>query len=359
MRLIIYQDFLRVGGTERQSVALAAAAARGGCEVMLLTNRPGGIHSPKLANLIRRSLQPIDTGIDEWAPNLETVVKEFRPDVVLCMGQVTNAKISELKKFAPRVVATLRTGKKLSRNRLMSYSQADLILVNSFAWQQILQGVGIKAPVEVVGNGLLIEPQEDPAARLLLRRKFGASDNTCVVLCLQRMIPGKGQHYLMENFLCAAQNLPSGVDTQLWLVGIGPFSWPLWLYSRCLQSIQKDAKVFVMPPQFPLSHYYNAADMVATVSHEDSLPNFLIEAHAFGLPAICEDYAGCGEVVSHGLTGFVSPVDDETSYIAYLQRLISSPDQRFFMGQSARTLSFRFSFDRQLEKILSLLTALC
>jgi glycosyltransferase involved in cell wall biosynthesis len=77
------------------------------------------------------------------------------------------------------------------------------------------------------------------------------------------------------------------------------------------------------------------------------------------LPGICEDYAGCGEVVIGGITGFVIPVDDDAAYSTALRQLILSPSLRRFMGENARNLSFRFSHDRQMQGIFEILEGLC
>jgi glycosyltransferase involved in cell wall biosynthesis len=351
MKLVVFQDYLRAGGTERQAVAIANEAARRGHEATFLTTRPGGYFKKELS-APHIALQPFDVFIDEWAPGLERTLRKLSPDIVLCMGQVANAKIPQLKKNFPAVkfVATVRTGRRLCRARLKAYAAADLVITNSFALQNVLEGMGIKMRVAVVGNGLLIEPARDDVARMLLRKKMGADDETIVVLCLQRLTPQKGQHYLMENFVCASQ----GLNAQLWIVGRGFFGWALRAYARVLDP----ERIKVMPPEFPPAYYYSAADLAATVSHEDALPNFLIEAHAFGLPGICEDYAGCGEAVISGITGYVSAVGDDAAYASALRQMLVSPPMRKFFGTNARSLSFRFSRGRQMGELMKILETL-
>ena len=350
MKLVVFLDYLRKGGTERQAMAVANEAMRRGHQVTFLTIRPGGPFKGEL-KAPHVALQPFDTGIDEWAPGLESVLKKISPGIVLCMGRVTNRMIKKLKRWVPKVVATFRTGKRVSRERLLSYGAADMILTNSLAWQNILMTMDCKTRIETVGNSLLMNPVPDDAARMLLRKKMGARADTVVVLCFQRLTPRKGQHVLMENFMCAAHDL----DAQLWIVGKGWVGWLLGLYARVLGP----GRIKVMPPEFPVSYYYNAADAVATVSHEDSLPNFLIEAHAFGLPGICEDYAGCGEVIVGGITGFVVSVDNDAGYAVCLRQLILAPLLRKFLGDNARNLSFRFSHKKQMGRFIDLLEEVC
>ena len=55
MKLAILQDYLRVGGTETQSIFLANAFAQAGYEVMLITFRPGGPLEDRLSNKVHPS----------------------------------------------------------------------------------------------------------------------------------------------------------------------------------------------------------------------------------------------------------------------------------------------------------------
>jgi len=319
--------------------------------VTLLTSRPGGAFLDEL-KAPRIALQPFDTGIEEWMPGLVSTLKRLSPDLILCMGQAANTMIPAIKARVPaKIVATVRTGKRLSQQRTKSYRLADLVMVNSFAWEAALRGYGLQSRIEVVGNALMENPIRDEAARVLLRKKYGVKPKTTVILCLQRFLPGKRQHILMEDFMCAAHDL----DAQLWLVGYGMFGWVLKAYAKALDA----NRIKIITQELPVGYYHSAAEVAATVSHEDSLPNFLIEAHAFGLPGICEDYAGCGEVVIGGITGFVIPVDDDAAYSTALRQLILSPSLRRFMGENARNLSFRFSHDRQMQGIFEILEGLC
>ncbi|MDB4385700.1 glycosyltransferase, partial [Opitutaceae bacterium] len=92
MKILVVQDFLRSGGTERQSVLLASSFARAGHATTLVTFRPGGVLQPSesVDGLEIRSLQSRDTKLDWWAPALIRRAKSWAPDIVLCMGRMAN-----------------------------------------------------------------------------------------------------------------------------------------------------------------------------------------------------------------------------------------------------------------------------
>ena len=113
MKILILQDFLRSGGTERQCVLLANAFAAAGNKVTLLTFRPGGALAGTVSPAVHHAaLQPFDLGLDWFAPGLISTVRRAAPDVILCLGRMANCHGWRLARFAP-VVATMRTGKSL------------------------------------------------------------------------------------------------------------------------------------------------------------------------------------------------------------------------------------------------------
>ena len=66
MKVALIQDFLRIGGTERQTIAWATWLAADGHEVTLITFRPGGDLEPEHwpEGVRRISLQARDRNLD-------------------------------------------------------------------------------------------------------------------------------------------------------------------------------------------------------------------------------------------------------------------------------------------------------
>ena len=78
MKILIVQDYLRSGGTERQSILMATAFAKAGHAVTLLTFRPRGVLEldGEQQPFAFRSLQPFDTRLDWFAPGLLRAAEE-------------------------------------------------------------------------------------------------------------------------------------------------------------------------------------------------------------------------------------------------------------------------------------------
>lgn len=68
---------------------------------------------------------------------------------------------------------------------------------------------------------------------------------------------------------------------------------------------------------------YAASDMIAVPSHEDNLPNVLLEAMAMGVPVIGANVGGIPDVVQHGGNGWIVPTNDREQWVAALKGAIS------------------------------------
>ena len=129
MKILLLQDFLRCGGTERQTVSLCEYFCRSGHDVSLLTFRPGG----RLADWVRRTgiplraLQSFDFGLNFFAPGLFREIRRSNPDVVLSMGRMANCYAGFLQKRFKEIVTvgSARTGKALPLLNQWSFRQVS------------------------------------------------------------------------------------------------------------------------------------------------------------------------------------------------------------------------------------------
>src|SRR4051812_12179101 len=86
MNILLIQDILRSGGTERQTILLAQGFAAAGHASEVVTFRPGGTLASSLSPVRHSSLQTFDTTLNWFAPGLVRTARSASPDVVLCMG---------------------------------------------------------------------------------------------------------------------------------------------------------------------------------------------------------------------------------------------------------------------------------
>jgi glycosyltransferase involved in cell wall biosynthesis len=284
MKILIIQDYLRSGGTERHSVFMATAFAKAGHEVTLLTFRPRGILEldAEQQPFAFRSLQSFDTGFDWFAPGLLNAAKEAAPDLVLCMGRMANCYAGFIQSRLPRaaVICTMRTGKLLPYLFVRSLKLCRHIIANSHVAKRVLtDDHDIPShKVTVIHNSVLRFTDETAPRNNALRRYHGANPTTVVLLNVAMFRPEKNQRELIE--LCA--KLPGYLDWQLWLAGDGPARKGC---QRLAHDLGLGSRVKFLGYTSDPTPLYHASDPGCPASQSESLSNFLIEAQLHGLPA--------------------------------------------------------------------------
>lgn len=358
MNLVVVQDYLRSGGTERQSVLLADAFAEHGHTSTLLTFRPGGTLAPTLNHARHLALQGFDTRLDWWAPRLQRTLVSLRPDAVLCMGRMANSRGVSIKRTLTRacVIATMRTGKSLPWMYRRSLLAADHVIANSRdAVDTLVDTYGVdRAKCSAIANSLVFRETRDAAAqRAQLRRKCEAEEPTVVLLCVAMFRPEKNQRELIE----IASELPRTMDWQLWFVGDGP---ELASCEQAVDELGLGRRVKFLGWMKDPTPAYAAADVAVHASRSEALSNFLIEAQAHGLPVVAYQAQGNRECVVPGHTGhIVAPGNADAFRSAILEFASADPAARAGRAAQARRFA-RDSFDpdKQIRAYLALIERL-
>ena len=361
MKILVIQDFLRNGGTERQSILLANAFASAGHTAGLLTFRPGGALDSTVAPAVMHcALQPFDLGMDWFAPGLSSEVRRFSPQVILCMGRMANSYARNLQGEFPSVgvVATMRTGRTLSTAMLRSFASARHVVANSNeARDTLVDRHQVPAErISVIHNALVFPAATSTrhtTARASLRSRFGASPETFVLLCVAMFRPGKNQRVLIETIA----GLPPELDWQLWLVGDGE------MRQACAKYVAEnhlESRVKFSGFEREPSGYYAAADVAVHASKSDALSNFIIESQAHGLPAVVFQAQGMEECFRPGETGWAISPSDFTGFRRALIHLAQEPAPARAARSLAAQAFARDAFDprRQVAAYLELFARL-
>lgn len=357
MKILIVQDFLRSGGTERQSVLLANAFAGAGHQVTLLTFRPGGPLATTISPAVaQRALQAFDTHLDWYAPGIHRHIEQSVPDIILLMGRMANCfgqgYVKETQDRWPRtaVIGTMRTGKKLPWLFRYSLRHVRHIVANSHAAKTTLEREHGLPPdkITVIHNSLVF-PALTLARNHALRRQHGADDNTTVLLDVAMFRPEKNQRELIT----IAAGLPTDFPWQLWLAGDGPSLRQCQAHAHRL-GVSDRVKFFgfLANPE----SLYASADLAVHTSRSESLSNFLIEAQAHGLPAIAFRAQGIEESFLPGETGQGIDFGDHDGFRRAIQNFARiSPELR----QRARDFArHEFTPARQVQAYLDLFAKL-
>jgi glycosyltransferase involved in cell wall biosynthesis len=343
MKIIVLQDRLRSGGTERHSILLARELAALGHAAELVTFRPGGILAPP-DGVPHRALQPFDTGIDWFGPGLLRAVLDGS-DIVLCMGKTANCFAGRIqararaRRMGTRVVATLRAGGRLPGFYYSSVRRAAHLVTNSAEAAEglvTLHGFDRRG-VSVIPNSLVF-PESGAGRDPGLRAKLGAGPGTAVLLSVGMFRPEKNQRALIEM----ASGLPKDWDWRLWFAGDGPERAPC---ERLAARHGLGGRVSFLGYQPDPAPCYRAADIAVHASREEALSNFIIEAQSHGLPAVACRALGIQECFIQGRTGWMVPQGDYEGFRAALALLArDTPAARAARAAEAREFA-RTSFD--------------
>lgn len=336
MRILILQDHLRVGGTERQSLFLLKAFRSEGHDARLLVFRAGGHLYSEAATLGPTIvLQPFQSGLSFWAPGLIREIARQNPDIILCMGRSANSYAGYIQRNFPEraVIGTIRTGKALFPFHQWSMQVVRGVLVNSNWWKRRFLETGYPPErVHVVHNALLLDRTEGERldARAQLREQEQIGSETCVFLNVATFRPGKRHLELLRIARRLEEKGPA--DWRLWLVGDGQE------LNRCKRWALRNglaARTRFFHYQKDPFPFYAAADVAVSVSREDSLPNFLVEAQSMGLPVLAYDCRGVVETCLPGKTGIILPAGETVRFQEAMESLLASAELRAELGNAA------------------------
>jgi glycosyltransferase involved in cell wall biosynthesis len=349
MKILLVQDRLRGGGTERQTVFLARSFAAAGHSAAVLTFRPGGALAGDLGGITHRALQPFDTGFDWLAPRLSRAAAAFAPDVVLCMGRMANCLAGGLQRRLPgcAVVATVRTGKRLPWFYRRSLLAVRHIVANSeFARRTLVVPTGAGDRCSVILNAL-IQP-----GLLAVHPASDYAQETPLLLCVAQFRPEKGHREL----LAIASEFPRQIPWRLVLAGDGS---TLPACRRLAGDLGLAERIDFAGWQADPTQLYRRASVALLASSRESLPNFLVEAQCAGVPAVSFDVGGCGECFQNGTTGVLVPSGHHSRFAEAVADLIRNPGRRAAMAAAAAVWAReRFSPDRQVAAYLDLFSRL-
>jgi len=337
-RVLILQDHLRGGGTERQSIRLSRALIDNGWDAKLIVGCSGGRLDPLAQQELAHHLHFCGTtGSPLTSLRALQQLRQLtadQPSVLIAMGRWANCLLGFCRrKPDTRTIATVRTSRPLPYLYRRSIRQADAVLANShWALQSALRTSRRTEDTNTaVIHNALSRPellQIDPSDKAAAKRAIGVDPTQKILLSVARMDRGKGQGDLIR--LMAR---PSAHNRKLILLGEGPESEGLQALAHSL-GVAKQVHFAGFCEQSRI--YYAAADLFLSASGLDSLPNALIEAHAAALPIIAYPTAGIPEIIDDPRTGCLVEHEDIATMHRHVENLLGHPSNTAIMGRAAR-----------------------
>jgi len=169
------------------------------------------------------------------------------------------------------------------------------------------------------------EPILDPNARWLL--------------FVGNFLPVKNPHLLLDAWILARKSMPE-VDIRLAIIGSGPMEDEI--RKKAANAGLSDALLITgrQPPR-EVAKYMRAADLLCLSSHNEGVPNVVLEAFSSGIPVISTDVGGISEVLNEPLLGKLVTPGNTQELAAAITTTLRSPSNTEEISRHAQRYSWQ------------------
>jgi glycosyltransferase involved in cell wall biosynthesis len=223
----------------------------------------------------------------------------------------------------------------------------DLVIAPSAGVKEVLLKIGVDEPIEVIPNGVNVQPFQ-AVEKPLSREEFGFNQDDILLTYMGRIGPEKNLPFLLRAFSGIARTYE---NVNLVIIGDGPERDNLEDRVR-LMGISDRVKFTGMIQYAELPAYLSSADVFVTASVTEVHPLSVIEALASGLPVVGIQSPGVGDIVEDGVTGYLAPEEDLALYTAKISRIVTDHENRKELAKKAREVSSIYSIENT-TKIMS------
>jgi len=161
-------------------------------------------------------------------------------------------------------------------------------------------------------------------------------------------------HKALHLLIAALARVPESVDYQVRILGAGPLE-KRWRRLARRAGIEARCEWLGWVPHKEVWAHYEWADVFAFTSLRDTSAHVVLEAMTQGVPVICLDHQGAGDVVTRDC-GIKIPVTTPAEVVSRLcGAIVSLASDRVglaALGNAARARAERFQWSRQARKIV-------
>ncbi len=202
--------------------------------------------------------------------------------------------------------------------------------------------LGVEASrVHVIYNG--VEPNLfHPGSRIEARAKLALPQDERILLYVGNLKDSKGCLDLLEAF---PRVLLAHTDTNLLFVGAGPCRETILQRSAAL-GIQDRVRLIGAVEHYALGDWFRATDLLCLPSHNEGVPNVVLEAMACGTPVVATRVGGIPEVLPEQAGILVNAHDRIGLEGALVDALDTSWDTELIASQASR-----FRWDENIQRL--------
>jgi glycosyltransferase involved in cell wall biosynthesis len=199
--------------------------------------------------------------------------------------------------------------------------------------------------VHVVYNGVdaaVFHPADKAAAR----RTLGVGTDERLLLFIGNLKPSKGCLDLLEGFIHIAEAQPRAT-----LVFIGGGEARAHILERAAErGLAPRVRLLGKVDHALLPAWFTASDLLCLPSHNEGVPNVVLEAMACGMPVVASTVGGIPEVVPE-FAGMLVPPRDTPALALALEAALARPWDHERIAAHAK----KFDWEANIERVLNLL----
>ena len=307
---------LGMGGAETQFVRLATGLKARGWEVRVLTLLPPEHFGDQLAEA---GITPTSFGVERGqirvgiVPALLHELRSNRPDVLVTFLFHPNVLGRTLGRVLRLPVINSIRGERFGgtlRERVVRWTAgfpSHVVVNSSLAYDRLVRD-GLVAPgaASVIRNGLDVEAYQRRPERCVTRDSLRVTADDFLWLSIGRLEHPKDYPRLLQAFAAAGRP-----EFRLAIVGTGPDR--IMLEAEA-ERLGLSGRVQFLGVRNDVPQLLAAADGFAFASHNEGLPNVIMEALAAELPVVATAVGGVPELVRDGDTGWLVPPQDEGAF---------------------------------------------
>jgi glycosyltransferase involved in cell wall biosynthesis len=231
-------------------------------------------------------------------------------------------------------------------------NRCDRVTAPTATALMLLREHGLRAPSQVVSNGIDLDVYSPGPADESLRRRYALPAGRPLILSVGRLSPEKRADVLIEAV--AAQDL---ADTVLVVAGSGPDEGRLReLAAR--RGVSERVRFLGFIPGTDLPGLYRLADVFAIASEAELQSLVTMEAMASGLPVVAVNAGALGELVHAGENGFLARPGRAADVAGSLDLLCRDAQLRARMSKSGLRIIADHDRHRLLARWESIYSAL-
>jgi glycosyltransferase involved in cell wall biosynthesis len=214
-------------------------------------------------------------------------------------------------------------------------NRAEMVVVPSEPARHHLREMDVRAPIEVVPNGVDTE-RFQPVDTADFRQKYDLGDGPLV---------GYTGRHGYEKDLHVLVEAVDGMDATVVFGGDGPARDSL---EAAATEVDADIRFLGFLPREELASFYAALDVFAFPSPVETQGLVALEANACGTPVAAVDAGALSDTVQNGDTGYRAPPGDPEAFREVIERTLA---ERETLSENCLATRERIGVDHAVDKL--------